>query len=226
MPLHPPESALPAASLPPDLAQLTPQTDAARDLMSEVLVKEIDATMPATAYIVNYEMNDTGTHLVISEAVGEYGEDIDRVELAHIEDTLSELGDPYFDFEGDLLLNDVDDFGWERQEPYDAIRDAAARAEGQSARAAWQAAITEQQGVAIKAIWAMVDPAAQSLDFSWDTEGRCLRLAAVIHPSGRTEVELGSMPNAYALGAHLTEPQFTPMLRNELSGLWRLERDI
>ena len=224
VPLHPPEMSLHTVPAPPAVTKLYSETDTAREYLAFKLLDEIDAAMPREADFVNYEMNNTGTHLIISEAIGGYGEELDLKPFSHIDEVLVQLGQPYGDFDGDLVINSVDDYGWERSQPYSAERDAEARQVGNDARAQWRKAIIAQQRTAIEAIWPLVDPAVQALDFSWNDEGQCMRLAAVIHPDGRTDVNGENWPRANALAAYVTEPQFTPMLRNDLSGLYRLTR--
>jgi len=224
VPLHPPELSLNMEWISPALIEAYPKADAARDYMSLKLIDEIDATMPPEADFVNYVLNADGSHLVVREAVGGYGEELDRGPFAHIDEALEQLGQPYSDFDGDLVVSSVDDYGWERNSAHSDERDALAREAGDAARAQWQNAITAQQRAAIDAIWPLVDPAVQSLDFSWDTEARCMQLAAVIHPDGRTDVNGEHWPRANILAAYLTQPTFTPMLLNELNGLYRLDR--
>lgn len=224
VPLHPPEVEIVPLPAPEAVATIHPQTVTYRESLATFLIAEIDAAMPGEADFVNYEMSPEGTHLTISEALGEYGEELDKSPFAHIEATLVELGQPYGDFDGDLVINSLDDYGWERTQPYDPERDALARKAGDAAREKWRTAITAQQRAAIDAIWPLVDPTVDALDFSWDPDGQCLRLAAVIHPDGRTDVNGENWPRANMLAAYLTEPTYTPMLRNELSGLYRLER--
>lgn len=224
VPLHPPELEIAVVPAPEAVASLFPKAVEYRETMASLLITEIDAAMPGVADFVNYEMNEDGTHLTISEALSEWGEELDKEPFAHIEETLVQLGQPYGDFDGDLVINSVDDYGWERTQPYEPERDAAARAAAALAREKWVTAITAQQRAAINAIWPLVDPAVEALDFSWDSVGHCLRLAAVIHPDGRTDVDGENWPRANELAAYLTEPAHTPMLRNDLNGLYRLDR--
>lgn len=224
VPAHPPEMSLTVAEAPSLITELYPKADAARDYMSLTLIDEIDATMPAEADFVNYVMNEDGSHLVIREAIGGFGEELDKAPFAHIDEVLEQLGQPYGDFDGDLVISSADDYGWERNRPYSKERDAESRQAAERARAKWQAAITAQQRAAIDSIWPLVDPAVEALDFSWDSQAHCMQLAAVIHPDGRTDVNGEHWPRANVLAAYLTEPKYTPMLLNDLSGLYRLPR--
>lgn len=225
-PLTPPELTLPSPSPPAVVESMQQQAEIARESMTLALLDEIDATMPAEADFVNYEMHESGTHLVISEAIGDYGEELEKEPFAHVEEVLAQLGQPYLDFDGELVVSSVDDFGWERAQPYSPARDAQARRTGDVARARWRTAFIAQQRAVITAIWPLVDPAADALDFSWDQEARCMRLAAIIHPDGRTDADSDTWTRVNALSAYLTEPQLAPMLRNELSGLYRLTRGV
>lgn len=223
-PLHPPEMTLHSLAVPKAVEDLLAKADIAREYMSIALLEEIDATMPAEADFVNYEMNEAETHLIISEAIGGYGEELDRAPFAHIESTLVQLGQPYVHFDGDLVISSVDDYGWERDQPYSQARDAHAREAGEAARAQWrQAAILQQRGT-IDAIWALVEANVSAIDLAWDEKGQCMRPVAVIHTDGRTDSSGQSWQCVCTLAAYLTEPHLAPMVRNDLSGLYRISR--
>lgn len=226
VPLHPPEVVLHVNTAPAEVAEQHRMMLATREVMSRALVDEIDAAMPAEADFVNYEMAENGSHLIVREAVGRYGDELDKEPFAHIDEILLQLGQPYADFDDTFVLNSDGEYGWDREQPYSAERDADARQAGELARAQWRQAAIAQQRAAIQAIWPLVAPAVDSLDFSWDTGGQCMRLAAVIHSDGRTEVSGDTWSRVNDLAAYLTEPRFAPLLRNDLSGLYRLSRGI
>ena len=224
VPLHPPEIELTHRELPREVAFYYQLASDAREKMSSALLDEIDATMPAEADFVTYVVHEEGTHLVVDEAVGDYGIELPRYRFEHIDFKLSYLGMPYLDFDGDLVIDSRDEYGWERQSMWDEHRDTATRAAAESAREQWRAAITSQQRAAVDAIWALMPSSVEALDFMWDAFSRSLRLAAEIHADGRSEANGDKWADCDSLAVYITSPEHSPLLRSELSGLYRLPR--
>ena len=209
------------------LAGLQKLVEDAREWMSTALIHKIDATMPAVADLVNYEFAPDGTHLVVKDAMGEMGEDLDTKEFAHIDDALRELGQPYADFDGDLLVNSIDEMGWERTELWSQERDEAAREAADVALAHWNEQLSKQQTAALNAMWQFVGEDVEALDFSWDNFAKSLKLEAVIHSGGRTNLRGRTSPawsNCNSLAEYILAPERTHLQRNDLTGNYRLTR--
>lgn len=227
IPQRPPEVFIDASQIPQIFAALKKQLDDSRDSMSVALIHKIDATMPAVADLVNYDFAPDGTHLVVSEAIGDLGENLDLKPFAHIDDALRELGHPYADFDGDLLVNSLDEMGWERTQQWSPERDAAAREAAEVALRRWNEQLSQQQTAALNAMWQFVDEDVEALDFGWDNYTKALTLEAVIHSGGRTNIRGRTSPawvNCNLLADYILVPDRTALQLNELTGNYRLTR--
>ncbi|SDH33811.1 hypothetical protein [Microbacterium sp. 77mftsu3.1] len=217
----PPELQLPGL-VPQEILELIVDTEEALQTLNEAIVHEIDATMPAEADFVNYELDDTN-HLVIREVLGDYGLEIPQTGYEHIGESLRLLGEPYVDFDGDLVMNSLDVFGWEREEEYDPLRDNQARLERAIAYERWKRTATKRQGVAIEAIRNHGGKDIEAFDFAWDQATRTLSLAAIIRKDGRSEVPCIEDWGSYnTIAAYINEPGLSEMIRSDLTGQYRL----
>ena len=224
----PPDTQLqPWASL-DDLHDLAADAKELHTAMSEALVGYIDAAMPADADFVNYAEHPTLNYLTIREACGEWGQELDLAGYAHINESLAALGDPYGDFDGDLVINSDDEYGWERGdgESYTPEREAAALDSYQRASTAWRDALNRQQTTAATTLRRQMGEQIEALEFEWDPVGKQLRVAAAIHHNGRTEAagsDMGPWGACNEVAAYITHPDLSPLVRSELSGLYRLD---
>jgi hypothetical protein len=219
------ELALPAA--PESLAELRQTTDATRARLSAVLIDHIDASMPEDADFVNYEYHPDADHLRIYEACGYEGAWLDLKRFTHIDDALRELGKPYSDYDGDLLLSSLDDFGWERVDDYSAAHEQESAAALQIAREDWHRARDEQHDAAVAALREAMGEGIDALDFSFDVKARKLTVVGVIHAGGRCNKEppgAGAWAGYDELAEYIGDPDSSPLAYSELSGLYRLTR--
>ncbi|WEG08646.1 hypothetical protein PU630_15585 [Microbacterium horticulturae] len=139
-----PEVRLNIARLEGSLGECRRRTTLAEQRVKSALVELIDASMPADADIVNYELSPMRDHLVIREACGFYGAELDLRGFEHIDNALALLGSPYVDFDGDLVLNSLDEYGWERDMQYIQARAARSREDFRAAQADLLTARAEQ----------------------------------------------------------------------------------
>lgn len=208
--------------LPTSILGLMVDVEEARQEWNSALIQEIDAAMPAEADFVNYELDST-QHLAIREVLGDYGVEIPKDGYEHISESLRLLGEPDVDFDGDLVLNSLGVFGWEREKEYDRQRDEAARVERAVAYEKWKLKAIVQQGVAIDAIRHHGATHVEALDFSWDPEKRRLSLAAVIGKDGRGVVSDEQNWLVYdRIAAYISDPAISGMVRSELTGYYRV----
>jgi len=206
------------------LDSLNDEVERAREMMTTALLDAIDASMPAEADFVNYEVNDSDTGLVIREACGQYGEELDLQQFAPISVMLAQLGVPEFDFDGELVANELDDYGWERTQPFSADRIEGAMAAAARAMNDWTAAVKSLQDHALNEIWKRLPMRFDGLEFEWDADARCLCLVAAIGQEGRVDRTSEDRLPADRPAAYITEPELSGIRRNELSGLYRSQR--
>lgn len=206
------------------LDSLDDEVESARELMTTALLDAIDASMPAEAEFVNYALNDSGTGLVIREACGQYGEELDLQPFAPIGVMLGQLGVPGLDFDGDLVVNDFDEYGWERTQRFSADRVEGALTAAFRAASHWTASVKSLQDHALNEIWKRLPRRFDGLEFEWDAEAGCLHLVAVIGKHGRVERASEDRLPADRPAAYITVPELSGMRRNELSGLYRSQR--
>jgi len=204
------------ATVPSQLHELADETDDARATKAEAIVEHIDATMPEHALFVNYRLDPTDSRLLIDYACGFNGEKLDLTPFVPVVNALEELGKPYTDFDGDLLVNSFGDFGWERSEDYDADRDRAAAEARERATAAWRQALDRQQAAAAESILRQVGADVEAVAFTWDKQERQLTLTA-IHRGGRTEhaEATGRWAGFDDLAEFITHPDLASLERDE-----------
>lgn len=213
-------------ALPPPstLAVLQETTDATRARLTVTLVGHIDASMPKAADFVNYRYHPENDHLEIFEACDDYGEWLDLAPFGHINTALRDLGRPYIDFDGDILINSLEDFGWERDVPHSPAREREAAATLDIARSDWQRAVTEQQAAAVTELRATMAAETEALDFAFDSKELVLSAAAVIGAEGRYDLSTDVKAELDRIAAHIVQPDEAGLTRSELSGLYRLNR--
>jgi hypothetical protein len=220
-----PELGLAPPAIPQHLADLNARVDRARERYTEALLDHIDAAMPRGALFVNYEIDSPAAHLRVRAGYDEDGEEMPREDFAAIDAELSELGEPYKDFDGDLVLDQEDEYGWDRINRWDLARKNAAEVAAYTARADWQESLDAQQNAAVHGIRESFTHDVEALDVAPDlTDGR-LYVAGVIRRDGRADASLGAGENVSAidnLAALLPDPARAGLQRNELTGHWRL----
>lgn len=224
IPVTAPEVILGAGGAPAPIARLYAAANEAHERLSHALVTEIDATMPAEADFVNYDVHPDGTHLVISEALGEFGEDLGRAPFAHIDTILVQLGQPDADFDGDLVTNSLGEFGWERETPYDPARGAAATVEAAGVRSAWERAVTTQQKAVCDALGTLMGRDVEAFEFSWDAYIKALTLDVVILSGRRQPAPMDLASRCNDVAAYISAPEHAALQRDERTGKYRLCR--
>lgn len=222
-----PELGLTPPAIPQRLADLSARADRARETYADALVEQIDASMPEATLFANYAAVDDAHHLYVRAAYDEDGEELGLDEFAHIDTALKELGTPYEDFDGDLVLDQEDEYGWDRTIPYNRRRAHAAEVAAYTARADWQDAQDAQQAVAVAGIRDAMGTHVDAIDFALDTSDGRLYIAGVLRADGRAESASAGEQDVTAienLAAFLPDPGRAGLVCSELTGHWRLRR--
>lgn len=210
-----------------ELSGLAAEVSAAREKMALALIRYIDASMPPEADFVNYKLTMDETYLVISEALGEYGTDLDVSGFGHTADALRQLGQPYYHFDGDLVMVDsIDDFGWERTAPFDSQNAEIASADALAATEAWGRAVDTLQDSALRRVWELVPADVDALDVAVSDWGDPTNAAGAITAHGRLNLARDDSEWAHAseILRFVELPERTNLQYNELSGHYRLVR--
>lgn len=211
------------------LADLAADAADLRDEKAEAIAEYIDAAMPADTDYANYLLDPDTCRLRVLEACGDWGEEMDLAQFAHIDEALAELGEPYIDFDGDLLLNSLGDFGWERGKGvlFSQERLAAAEAKRQEVTRKWVKVTEHVQTLATTTLRQQMGDHIEVLELRWDDEHRRMWVEAAIHQNGRTEAtqpDRSPWAECNEVAAYIRHPELAPFVRSELSGLYRLDR--
>jgi hypothetical protein len=99
----------------------------------------IDKAMPADAEVADLDYADEGDYLVVTKPLGIHGDPLAVEGYESVDAALRLLGKPFVDFDGQVVMNGVDEFGWERDDLYDAAAHESARATYEAALQRWEA---------------------------------------------------------------------------------------